>query len=494
MRKCVILLLVLSLLSVGGVVYAHRAVDDLSDQVSFTEAVHSGSLSAAEGLVVELNTQMRQNLFWNTCYPLGGEAKTDFSFSQENVYRSGNYRAYGLSAQFPVGYGWSSSRGRNYEEPDEEDLERMGSDDLLLSILQAVSRNTAPDSEHAEIVRVADYFEYLPLEFHLNDIDAFVVVEEDGYENVYHAEGYENQSVLFQPLQDYFRIPVPENLWLEITMYKNAEGLITSLDTNYAWENPEAVWGPDFEMCNAVTDQGCYFSFAGQWRDEEGNGYPLDADFVPGVYLLPYTEDYDLVQGRERVKYVRTEELRCIYAFDSESVQAENLHMLEEENRLLLTTQEGQTLWLNVIDLNTGERVQKLALMDLGEHSLRHVWYEDGFLLHLCYDNRFVLSLLTEKGYETRISGEIAMDKSMDNALYSDQVALAYNGEKLGIAFSLYRTEPYYDCASSVGVMVYDQSGLLYAGVHISSLDTGSEKYSHRVFLSEKDPITVRWE
>lgn len=329
MRKCLILLLLLSLLSVGGIVYAHHAVDDLSDRVSFTEETHSGELSAAEGLVVNLNTQMEQNLFWKTEYPLGGAPKTDFAFYQTDQHEPYRYRSYGLSIDFPSGYGWSSSRGVNYEDPDEEDRERMDSDYTLLPILQAVSRNTVPGTEHTEVVRVADYFEYLPLRFGLDDENVFWVVEEDGYTNVYRAErlGMENQWEFYADLQDYFRIPTPEEMLLEITMYKTEDGLINDLNVNSAYEKAEGWSEPRFEIHNALTEAGCYFTFHAQCYDlETGEEHALDTSHIEGgygVYFLPYTYDYDIVQGLEDVKYVDFEGFGCVYSFENENVPFE---------------------------------------------------------------------------------------------------------------------------------------------------------------------------
>ena len=503
MRKCLVLLLLLSLLSVGGLVYAHGAVDDLSDKVSFTEVTHSGELSAAEGLVVNVNTQMESNLFWETEYPLGGAPKTDFAFYQSDQHGPYRYRSYGLSIDFPSGYGWSSSRGVNYEDPSEEDLGRMDSDYALLPILQAVSRNTPPNSDHTEVVRVADYFEYLPLNFDLDDENVFWVVEEDGYANVYRAErlGWEFEGKRDTALQDYFRIPVPEEMMLEITMHKNGDGLINDLNINSAYEKAEGWSEPQFEIHNALTEAGCYFTFQAKCRDlQTWEERALDTGHIEGgygVYLLPYTTVHPLVEEtQEDVRYVAPEQLRCVYSFEDESVVPQEIHVLEEENQLLLTTLEEGVMYLNVIDLAGGELVQKLPLLEQdGEEGwdLRHVWYEDDFLVHLNYNNRFTLCQRTETGYEVRIEGVMSMDESMDHSLYADQIAMAYNREKLGVAFSIYRTEPYYDCASSIGVMVYDPTGLLYSGVHVSSLDIGSDQYSRRVTLTEEG-IALRWE
>lgn len=299
-------------------------------------------------------------------------------------------------------------------------------------------------------------------------------------------------SPLSAALNDYFRIPTPEDMLLKISMYKDSSGLITELNVNSTFDEDSGVSTPTFEVHSAVTEQGCFFTFSGHCYDVDSNRYPLNIGNVQGgagVYFLPYTSGTSREKG---VKYVDLEGFGSVYAFENEEVSPQELHVLEDGQTLLLTTQEGKTLYLNVIDLTTGKRAQKLPLMDMGERSLRHVWYEDGFLVHLCYDDCFVLSQLTETGYEVRIKGVLGEGESMDKACYADLVDLAYNGEKLGVVFPIYRTESYYANAS-IGVMVYDTTGLLYSGTHISSLDTGSEEYRQRVTCSDGQPLMVHW-
>ena len=83
MRKITLLLMILVVGAVGGLWAAAAGVNGSRDQVVFQETTQMGDRTAAQGLQVNIRTQLRENLFWNTSCVIGEEsqADTEYQFS-----------------------------------------------------------------------------------------------------------------------------------------------------------------------------------------------------------------------------------------------------------------------------------------------------------------------------------------------------------------------------------------------------------------------------
>ncbi|NLM62086.1 MAG: hypothetical protein GX193_08435, partial [Clostridiales bacterium] len=68
MRKSIIIVIMLLVLSLSGVIIAHGMVDESKDAVVLDETVLYGDKSAAEGLSVNIRVHCNNRLFWDTTY------------------------------------------------------------------------------------------------------------------------------------------------------------------------------------------------------------------------------------------------------------------------------------------------------------------------------------------------------------------------------------------------------------------------------------------
>jgi hypothetical protein len=71
MRKSLILLLLLTVLSVGTVVLAHSRVNETADAVAIDETVLYGDKAMAEGIEIESRAVCADHMFWDVSYTVG---------------------------------------------------------------------------------------------------------------------------------------------------------------------------------------------------------------------------------------------------------------------------------------------------------------------------------------------------------------------------------------------------------------------------------------
>ena len=265
MRKVLIFFFVLLALSVGVIVSSAVQLDARHEDITITEETLFGDPAAAEGLSVSTLGNRKSRLFWHTSYEAGADPQpeTEFTYSDERIYEEGDYvGSFDLRMSFLNG-GMSGS----VDLEAELDIEaKNNSEDLqpLLALIDVASRTEAGE-EHHELVRLSDYYTYLPL--------GFQFTPRDGY------SPYENEYKIWEYLNSVFKLPVSEDLMLDVTVAKNAEGRIYNVDF-YEHYDEKAVVTQTYTP-SAIRDDGVFFGLF-------GNADYSQIEVGYGLYYMPF--------------------------------------------------------------------------------------------------------------------------------------------------------------------------------------------------------------
>lgn len=261
MRKSLIALLVLAVLSVGGLVWATAAVNRQEEAVEITEERHYGDPAAGRGIQLRTRTTMDDRLHWDTVISLGPEItwNTDFRYSgyRDAIERESTSYFY-LSAM--GGVGSSTNYGGSL------DLDDWDGDPFGPVMADVASRAPAGVQDYTEVVQLSDYMDYYPLgaDYHYDD-----------GENPW----WPGEEGLWPGVTEFMRLPV-DGLTATINISKNDQGGIYAT----GWEQMEM---PDLETAAVCVDGGVWLAIWGGY-DEDGVAQPmLEGAAETGVYWIP---------------------------------------------------------------------------------------------------------------------------------------------------------------------------------------------------------------
>ncbi|MDY5594298.1 MAG: hypothetical protein SPF59_01335 [Oscillospiraceae bacterium] len=471
MRKSLILTLILLVLAIGGFGAAHAAVNAQKDAVVITETTAAGDPAAAEGVRVQLRTKCAGHLLWETHYAAGAPdgTYTDFTFSYRTLQDSEESYA-GLDLYTIWNYSYGGPLGETADEREKPQLK----------LFRDVASRLGDASQRMETLALRDYYEFYPLDGYL---DLPALRENGGTPLV--AE--------YVPIQSFFRIPVPEDVRVTVTVRRDSE-------TKYYDCAVTAVPGSGWNLwTNSVVagDDTVYFALG--FRTE--NGDIVDTSRIPGgvgIYRLSVAEE--------------PASLETVFPLDPAD-EVSDLHLSADGRRLLLITLEGDTYYLTVIDLETMTALQKLPVLeDAVDSGFRCADYKDDFLVVQFYtepleqhdehgtlvmhfdaepQHRFVVITAPETGnYAVALRGDVdANDGAWQG--YEGSTEMDFNGEALVIA------APWYEGIVPRGfwLSVYGADGLRYSGRYASSLmadqpeDTVSS--DHTCMFTIINPLSV---
>ena len=477
MRKSIIIVIMLLVLSLSGVIIAHGMVDESKDAVVLDETVLYGDKSAAEGLSVNIRVHCNNRLFWDTTYTAGKEPgiHTDFHFSQAEQNRQpGVPDRHGIWFNIQDNFGFSSGRGI-----DPDDFSHRSLTGGMEKIFKDVANRTAAGSTHTETVYVSEYYDFYPVTVELI-LPVYWKEWVDGNLSIQQAITDRSASIN-RKIASYFKIPVRDDHQVEVAITKNDDGLIADIRIRSVDDS-----GLDLRTASVVTENACYFTLGNRtWR-----GDIIDTSYMPGgygIYCLPFTSE-----GEHR--FVSGDDLRMVYALD-EQIQVVNMAVDKDGNKLLLLTRESGVCWLTVLDAETAEELQKLQVIDCPEYV--YIWntfYHDDFLVVFTSQNRFSLIEVNPAGeYRHVFTSEIYEHGSGEYEIpLSYSAAMCWNGEKLAIA-ELQYSGNLGEKGCGFYLFVYDMSGPLYVGKYDSSLDVNSGiGYQYRCQPINSDPISVK--
>ena len=96
MKKIIVFLLILTLF-LGGIGFAHAAVTANQEALLIFPTLEVGDPAALEGLTASMTITCGPHLRWQTDYPFGGEAVTEFVYDRKGTEPpqagAGNYLA-----------------------------------------------------------------------------------------------------------------------------------------------------------------------------------------------------------------------------------------------------------------------------------------------------------------------------------------------------------------------------------------------------------------
>lgn len=425
MRRTLALLLA-ALLTLGGagtVLGAQVVLRGREDAVTIEEEVLYGDTEVAQGLRVTLETasdSFRYLLRWDTAFSPGGAGSADTVFSaqpQETSWSSWD-REDELQMEFdsphlilagPTAdqYFWDSQRRAN----------------RLYLPAKDVAGRTAPGEERTEVLDLADYYDVYPLHLVL-----------------YYGAFFNSNYRGVDQLTDFFRIPVPQGTMAEVTVLRNEAGEIEDASCDCE-PNLPAFTVPVFTETYAY----CYFDASQSDVDVShiAGGY--------GLFRLDYRLSYDIAP------WLTLEKVSTVLP-----VEGAVKDVTARDGKLLVFSEEAGTLWMSVLEEESGTVLQRLAVMPVtGNTSLyKAADMEEGVLVRLTGGETAVLEPASD-GYQVAFTTDLS-DEAMapffsDGAeadLRWSSCAAAFDGERLAVLYPLSG-----DSLPDLGLLVLSRTG-----------------------------------
>lgn len=389
MKKRFAVFIGLLCLSLGILIAVPILLRQKADQIEIVQKTIQGELEETEGLGVVFRTSLYDRLFWETRYPAqeSESAETEFSVFQKGQYYPGRSEWFRLELE-SFNFGMSTSR------QDGLRLEELEKSARMAELVEDVAKDVAPGTQGSKRIQLSDWFEYWPVNIDSN----YMYISEFAPE----------------PLQEYFRIPMPEDVCATYTVEKNQEGKVYELSVD------SELYG-FLESSSVKSERGWYLvldSRSYPVGQEEGDLSQIEGGY--GVYFFPVDSEGELdVNGVDTVYKVREGEYTA-------SIQ------MDERGNLLLYTVTKEGMWyLTVLKEEDAQEVQRLELGKLGiDNELGTTVWEEGFVVQTMSDQTLLLLIQTEEGY--RLEPVL----SLPNVMYvrdQESTAFAWDGERLAL-------------------------------------------------------------
>lgn len=444
MKKSVCIWLILVLVAVISLPVAFASVDSQREGVVITEEVLSGNPEAAEGVTLQFLTRWDAHALWDTRYKVGtGETVTDFDFVEDGV----NWPEAGSEeVRLEVTTNFGTAVGVGAIEQPEVYLDDM----WLPEIIQDVASRTKIGETHTEIVRMADYYQYYPIE-----LEAMCEALDMSFYS-YRQTAY---------WEEFFHVQVSPEEMLKVSITKDGEEGVVAVDCN----DIEGGRSIDFETAYAFGENGCFFTYAcTDW--ERGERVALGEN--TGIFYAPYvTENRRLTFEDTLVKKV------C--EIPGDIVPAQMLWD-EKKGEMYLAARTVGEYRLYVYDVQDGGAVtlrQELTVlageelpywreMSLEEGGIFLKWSDGSFsfvaesngdYLLWCSDV-FVPNAEWQEDIVYPENTPVEVMLKYEEGIFSYEHAIAFDGERLVLAS--------YEVRESVNVTlaVYGRDELLYCG------------------------------
>lgn len=424
MKKRLIFYFVLLLIAVVALSGAALAGFLIQDDITIEAHTLSGDVSAAEGLELTVYARRDMNLSWVTTFPAtaASQAVTDFTYHLDGISSSEDVYLDFSTASLNSGI-WIKL------EDLLDDSNRWN--DFLIVPVQAMAQDLAPGEKKTETVKVADYWDVYPIRLVFNPPN----------NRIYYDQG---ESTF---LTDYFHIPVPTELTVDITVSLEEYGDWVDADINPTGDG-------DYGFCSSVlyTDQGIYLGLYSCNSEE-----PADFSHIQGGYgiyrvPLPQEEDYALP----------VEDIENILPLSAEDVEVVSLLKSPWEGILEVFTVEQDALRLRLLEEETCTVIEDYRL---DADTLPEVVQTEDVLVLLFREEgtQRILAYTREDGqYHFWLDTKLQLEN-----FYFSGISATFDGKRLALAY------PWGEYASvGTGLLVYDQRGLLYHGQYESSADS----------------------
>lgn len=490
MRKALIFLALLLVLSLGGAVYLSEAVYATRDDVTVSVDPYYGDISALEGAEVTLHATYDHRLFWDVFYAFGDETTTatatEYLYTLTKEYEMGGTTFGGLEL-YP-----DSHYFLDYNEKELKNL--IGWEKMTQEAVDATPNGT----EKYHTFRLADYVDYYA--WNLSVDLPYPIYHTDPYSSTEFLPPAELKTAT--EIREFFKIPVLENEYVEIFIAKDDEGNVYQMGGGSGINPaPEANVNPgDWYYSyahNAVTEDACFTIIYGL----SSRGIPMDFSLIPGgfgIYRLPYGEPTYDERGEMTDSGIRSEELEMVYPLPQDMEVAYFAPSPDGDRLILCTVEDGECIF-TAIDASTFETLQRFTLCALPQDGWVSIHEEEDFLVfHVNKaDGSETLTLLTrdERGnYQVEFTVDAGLEHDPKAYVTSDTV-MAYDGEKLLSLSLIYDDYHYGQDTCNFVARVYDETGLLYCGEYRTSLSTLTDyvEYDYPIHPMNYKPLEISW-
>ncbi len=469
----------LALLAAVGLCAAATGLRESADDVTLTQQALYGDPAAAEGLQVVSRTQCGWRLYWDTSFAVERQPRPTVSLQRYAIMHrepGGQRTGEGLSLYPYTSGGGSSSGGIDLESWEQEDFYSPFAS--LAPVFRDVDTRAPAGREYTETVRLADYFEWYPLiaEVDISAPEVWIMPEQP----------QARQKDLDACFMDFFRIPVPQEHLVTVTLDKDRAGTLQSFDVFGGSEDT-----PELYSRSLVGEQAVWFTFH---RDER-----LDFSHVPGgygIYALPYERTDDTAYASQNVTAIHPERLANVWPL-ADGVQVEDLSLSPEGVLLLVTREDG---WLCLSQFLPGDRPEaplrllaqeKLLPLSPEDYVEGTVCFEDCLLV--CGAGRFALLQWDADCYRPVLSGDAMEAEQLGMSIpYGADMAFSWDGERLAVG--QYQSSRGYENCCDLYLAVFTADGLQYAGQIGTTLSRNEGTRQHsRVQPAEVAPLTLAW-
>lgn len=458
----------LCLLSLAVIIYAHGQLTNRGEDVAVTETTLFGDKKEAEG--IETVSAFRYGLLtWRiACSPAETlTAETDVSYNDDISLP--DHRAYG-SADIDIhSQTSSSSYGIDLKS---DHLTDDSAAPYLRQVLLDLAAETAPGKTTKRTMSLDTLMDYLPVKLY------------------YHPkQSYKSESDL-----GVFALPVPDYP-VTITVGKNDDGEVTS----YSLESNQELYLQSYIL---VDDDYCYVILT-DVTTEDVTGEDETAGGIRKVSSLPegqmgiYRLPLDDAKARGASQFLNDDDRFLFYPIGED---AQVLELEEDDMYFLLYTiedsEDGESkgVYLSFIDKDTGRLADKLLLRGVSDAAHTHV-------LAVCQSENFCLTvlsggdffLLERKGssYKPSFSGRLSAFDQFEDLDFST-VQACFDGQKLAVFFSVNDRKDDLGRRRHKGccLQVFDQTGLKYAGLYTNSLQALQDQSDMTYLINSADSVS----
>lgn len=420
MKKTLTILALLAVLSAGAVAACHGWVNAARARVEIGEIIQAGDRADAEGLTVRYQTATQDGLLlWDTTFALGGDLapESEFHFTSERgilPWQEGD------RVDLNVASGdFTSGGGGILTDSYWERSSRM-----LLEPARDVAGRTAAGESRTETVRLADYYDFYPLDFSVS-----MDVEIDGRRDWAHWSIYQVDEEEFHKLERYFRIPVPANCMMTVTVEKDEDGAVDQITSSTsAWEEDHSYLSGMWSAFGLVSEKGVYLLV-------DGGDSPLAVQ--KGIHFIPIAGRMSDGAGLPNQLRLDFDNIRLLHPVESGELM--EFRWSGDESQMMVYTRDNGKLLLTVVDTATGQVDQCLELLDWPDPEDPEEWtgltVSDDGALHAAELSGGPFVALREEGRRCVpvLYNSDANARSL--AIDSQGSRLAWDGERLAIAY-----------------------------------------------------------
>ena len=509
MKKTLIVLAGLFVLSIATIICAGTVIDANVDEVQFEENAIFGDASEVEGVIVHRNLKWEDMMYWHTTYVVGNPqaTKTDYEFY---AYEKADEYEW-----FEEGLRFTNAAELFSLNPDIEPEDGVG------KALYELFKRTPNGENSCQTFRLKDYEDYYSFGITFDTKLYYFWIEPENEDDFANDEVVKKQREVLEHFNEFFRIPVVENEICKIGVNKSENGELfgyyiydsyyygdyfdeTSSEEYEELENAEHF---TFEINSVNTEDTFYFTFYP--FTSEGN--PVDTSLIPGGYGI-----YSFKYGDQ---FIDGESLKLEYALEPSGYV--DVELDEQQENLLIFREKENDLgeiesYLTVLDLETMEEKQTIAYGKGDDNNLsRGYWVYDDFLIaQHDYFEAAVLSRAEDGTYHFEFTIPGTSEASGDNFLFFEDTCFDWNGEKLLVAGENnnapegYFQEQYlfynpltgeqsiaygrYRMSCGFYLSVFDKNGMSYYGEYDCNLDT--DLYSQKACtITRYNRLRVTW-